>query len=364
MKKSKFTDEELSQIRTMWSIDCEEIQRLSTNEICKIHKIKHDRLPDLDTWNEFQSLYPNATLQAWADAFFVSREAIRQLNSKHATHNIKTKKDEKQKVLVDPLYGSKPVIDLFELIIELYVKYPSKSLNQILEFTGVTKSYFNFWIDKDKKLNQKHSEAVLKRNENRESPEFLKCYRCKTPKLIDEFGNDKSTISGKNHICKRCNRKKEILEERLKNKNISEKKCSICGTRKHIARFTYITKEEKVISNYCFSCRGKRIDSRMRKKIIDAGISSNDANCILCNSTFGIEDFYFIRTYPRSGLQKAFLSKECRRCVQNKLKEFPSMRDAIMFGWKHQLMKIGVENYLEFSKYLNDYLNSVRKELL
>ena len=102
----------------------------------------------------------------------------------------------------------------------------------------------------------------------------------------------------------------------------------------------------------------------MRKKIIDAGISANDANCILCNSTFGIEDFYFIRTYPRSGLQKAFLSKECRRCVQNKLKEFPSMRDAIMFGWKHQLMKIGVENYLEFSKYLNDYLNSVRKELL
>ena len=132
----------------MWSIDCEEIQRLSTNEICKIHKIKHDRLPDLDTWNEFQSLYPNATLQAWADAFFVSREAIRQLNllsmQQITSRKNVVKNNRKTKGFVN-YFGERPVIDLFELIIELYFNFPNKSLNQILEFTGVTKNYFNFF---------------------------------------------------------------------------------------------------------------------------------------------------------------------------------------------------------------------------
>ena len=42
--------------------------------ICPIHKMIHERLPDADTFKVLIEIYPDYTIQAWADVFKTTRE--------------------------------------------------------------------------------------------------------------------------------------------------------------------------------------------------------------------------------------------------------------------------------------------------
>ena len=132
MKISKFNNDELLQIRMIWSVDCPEIENIPTNSTCKTHNIKHDRLPDLKTWQKLNQLYPFATLQAWADAFYVSRESIRQLNlsekSKNTLEGIDATEYKPEQHKVINYFGERPINELFDKFLIYILVFQIKGL--------------------------------------------------------------------------------------------------------------------------------------------------------------------------------------------------------------------------------------------
>ena len=62
-------------------------------------------------------------------------------------------------------------------------------------------------------------------------------------------------------------------------------------------------------------------------------------------------------------MPKTFLTQECRRCVHNVIKDFPSLRELILSRWRNELRKVGSENYIKFNQFLDTYLKTIRKDL-
>ena len=138
----------------------------------------------------------------------------------------------------------------------------------------------------------------------------------------------------------------------------------MCGKTKNLRSFRSADDRES-LETYCLSCRGRRRDSKMREKISVLGIEDNDRTCISCNNICGVEDFYLIRGIQirDNPIPKPFLSKECRRCVQNMVKDYPTLRGIILARWRNELRKIGQENYIIFNDFLSDYLKTVKDDL-
>ncbi len=121
MRISHFNNEQLNEIRNIWSIKCENIQFLKNNEKCSIHNIKHNKLPDLRTWDELKSLYPTATLDAWGEAFYTSKESIRLLNNSL----IKESGDSYQEWNLEKyyiLFGEEPYFEFFVCLLIIQIK--------------------------------------------------------------------------------------------------------------------------------------------------------------------------------------------------------------------------------------------------
>ena len=373
MKISKFNNEELSQIRLIWSVDCPEIEYIPTNSTCKTHNIKHDRLPDVNTWNKLNELFPFATLQAWADAFYVSRESIRQLNllekSKNTLQGINVVKNNPDQHKIVNYFGERPVKELFDKFFDLYFNFPNKGLDKILDFIGMDKAYFYYWIDNDEILYIEYKNAKEKRKKKKRNPSYLKCYKCKKIKLPNEFGKNESTKSKISNVCKICNSKskeiKRAIQDRTSNAyGASSKNCLMCGKTKNLRSFRSDDGKESLLT-YCLSCSARRRDSRMREKISKLGVEDYDRTCISCNKLCGVEDFYLIRGFQirDNPVPKPFLTEECRRCVYNLVKDYPTLREIILSRWRNELRKIGSENYIVFNDFLNSYLKTVKKDL-
>jgi len=373
MKISKFNNDELLQIRMIWSVDCPEIENIPTNSTCKTHNIKHDRLPDLITWQKLNELYPFATLQAWADAFYVSRESIRQLNllekSKNTLQGINLVKNNPDQHKIVNYFGERPIKELFDKFFDLYFSFPNKGLDNILDFIGMDKAYFYYWIDNDEILYIEYKNAKEKRKKKKRNPSYVKCYKCKKIKLPNEFGKNESTKSKINNVCKICNSKskeiKKAIQDRASNAHeVSIKNCLMCGKTKNLRSFRSDDGKQSLLT-YCLSCSARRRDSRMREKISKLGVEDYDRTCISCNNICGVEDFYLIRGIQirDNPIPKPFLSKECRRCVQNTVKDYPTLRGIILARWRNELRKIGQENYIIFNDFLSNYLKTVKDDL-
>ena len=373
MKISKFNNDELLQIRMIWSVDCPEIENIPTNSTCKTHNIKHDRLPDLKTWQKLNELYPFATLQAWADAFYVSRESIRQLNllekSKNTLEGIDPIKYKPEQHKVINYFGERPINELFDKFFDLYFSFPNKGIDNILDFIGMDKAYFYYWIDNDEILYIEYKNAKEKRKNKKHNPSYIKCYKCKKIKLPNEFGKNESTKSKISNVCKICNNKskaiKRAIQDRASNAySAASKSCLICGKSKNLRSFRSEDDKES-LETYCLTCRGRRRDSRMREKISELGIEDHDRTCISCNNICGVEDFYLIRGFQvrDNPVPKPFLTKECRRCVHNIVKDYPTLREVILSRWRNELRKIGSENYIVFNDFLNSYLKTIKNDL-
>jgi len=359
MRISHFNNEQLNEIRNIWSIKCENIQFLKNNEKCSIHNIKHNKLPDLRTWDELKSLYPTATLDAWGEAFYTSKESIRLLNNSL----IKESGDSYQEWNLEKyniLFGEEPYFELFYDFFHLFVAYPNKGKDSILNFLGIQKNYFEYWINNNENLSREYIEAKKKREDRKYQPIHLKCYRCKQTKPIREFGNDKSTQSGKSNTCKTCNRegsgKKQSLEKRL-----TEKRCDRCQKLKHIKKFTHTSNEGEVIKNdICSSCYQNRRLTSSKEKMIKAGIKNKNQECIICENLLPIEEFYLRRRTNYSFEEETWLSKECKPCVRSELKKYPKFKESIKSKWDRESLKMGSNDYLYFKEFLDMYLSNLK----
>ena len=79
----RFTDTEKSVINQYWNINCDFIKtEKNTRLTCPEHGIQHKRTPDTFAYEQLYKMFPTYPMEAWAEVFFVSREAIRLLHWK------------------------------------------------------------------------------------------------------------------------------------------------------------------------------------------------------------------------------------------------------------------------------------------
>lgn len=362
MRISHFNNDQLKIIRTIWSIDCEKVQFLKNNEKCPIHDIRHNKLPDFKTWEELKNLYPNATLEAWGEAFYTSKESVRLLNNSL----IEDKNYSSQNWNVEKnyaLYGAKPYNDLFKDFFYLFVEYPNKGKENILNFLGIQNNYFEYWIKNDDGLYQDFLNAERKRKKRKIEPRHLKCYRCKQTKPIFEFGNDKSTLSGKSNTCKVCN--KEGGGNKLKfEKRESEKRCDRCQNLKHISKFIHKSDSGEIIKNdICSTCYQSKKLTLSKEKMLNAGIKNENQFCVLCKNLLPIEEFYLRRKISNINEKEIWLSKECRTCIKKELEKYPTFKESIKSKWDRESKRMGEENYLYFTDFLDSYLSNIKSDL-
>ena len=119
-KDRRFTEKEVQVLNKYFYIDCDWIKSDGLNdsrEICPIHKRRHQRLPDVQTFKYLFELYPYMPMQAWADAFFVTRESVRLLHDKAFGISYKSHRSEF-------IFGSEPDMDLLTEFFNSLVKKP------------------------------------------------------------------------------------------------------------------------------------------------------------------------------------------------------------------------------------------------
>ena len=361
MTIKRFNEVQIQTIRNIWSIDCPEVKNLKNNQRCDIHQVKHNKLPDLKTWEILKKQFPNATLNAWGEVFYVTRESIRLLNNKlikDGEVNIQSWVDEKNL----NNYGKTPIKKLFEDFFYIYINYPNKGEKNILNFLGIKENYFTYWIRNNSDLSVEFNNAKKERAKNKENPAINKCYRCGQIKEINNFGKDKTTASGFSDTCKNCNRenaKKYNLEKRQ-----SEKFCLRCKKSKHISKFSeQLFGEDNRLKDICISCSNQRRLFSSKQRMLDAGIKDELVNCIICKNDLPIEEYYLRRSLHFDYGDKGWLSKECRLCVRKELNKYPNLKEPIMIRWNRHTSKIGPDTEEKFVDFLNTYLQNIKSDL-
>ena len=361
MTIKQFDETQMKMIRNVWSIDCPDIKNLKNNQKCDVHEVKHIKLPDLETWKNLKEQFPNATLNAWGEAFYVTRESIRLLNNKlleNSEENSQSWVDEKNL----NNYGRTPIKELFEDFFYIYINYPNKGKKNILNFLGIKENYFTYWIKENKDLSDQFNKAGKERAKNRDEPIIKKCYRCGHTKRISDFGKDKNKVSKYSDTCKNCNRenaKKYNLEKRQ-----SEKICLRCKKSKHVSKFSeQVIYGDNRLKDICISCRNQRRLFSSKQRMLDAGIKDELVNCIICKNDLPIEEYYLRRSLHFDYGDKGWLSKECRLCVRKELNKYPNLREPIMIRWNRHTNKIGPDTEEKFVDFLNTYLQNIKSDL-
>ena len=361
MTIKQFDETQMKMIRNIWSIDCPDIENFKNNQRCDIHEVKHIKLPDLETWKILKMQFPNATLNAWGEVFYVTRESIRLLNNKlveNSEENVQSWVDEKNL----NNYGKAPINKLFEDFFNIYINYPNKGKKNILNFLGIKENYFTYWIRENRDLSDQFNKARKERAENKKKPDINKCYRCGHTKEIADFGKDKNTASGYSDTCKNCNRenaKKYNLEKRQ-----SEKICLRCKKSKHVSKFSeQVIYGDNRLKDICISCRNQRRLFSSKQRMLDAGIKDELVNCIICKNDLPIEEYYLRRSLHFDYGDKGWLSKECRLCVRKELNKYPNLKEPIMIRWNRHTNKIGPDTEEKFVDFLNTYLQNIKSDL-
>ena len=321
----RFTEKEVQVLNKYFYIDCDWIKSDGLNnsrEICPIHKRRHQRLPDVETFKYLFELYPYMPMQAWADAFFVTREAVRLLHDKAFGISYRSHRSEF-------IFGSEPDMDLLTEFFSSLVKKPHMTATNILDWLGMSQAYISYWIQRNEEISESYEKALEDRNNKKLNPDSLKCYRCHIRKPVSEFHNSKQTKHGYSSACKDCSRHgvqfyNEKRRREFSYENIaSEKKCSTCKIIKHRSHFHISKVQSGGLQSTCIQCANKAALShpKRKKKFADAGFTED----ILCEMCYDYKEpiyFYLVTPDPFRRPDLSHVSKHCRDCVKKTGEEF------------------------------------------
>ena len=223
-KIKKFSIEEISKIRSIFPLVCDQIPYYNGKETCKKCGVHHRRLPDKQTFRMLISIY-NATDEAWSKVFNTDRASVTNLRKKYQLSSYDTSKiwnEARYMAETREFFDRQPIYDFFELL----SRFPKAKEKDLLKIVQINEDYFNIVIKFNDDINEDYK--AIKRNRSR-NQDYIFCIRCKIRKRSNNFANiDRGTLS-KSKICNICS------EENLKNfkdPNSNEKiKCQNCGKR-------------------------------------------------------------------------------------------------------------------------------------
>ena len=322
---AQFNEEQIKEIYKYFYIDCEMIHDESVSlskkmMICPIHKMKHERLPDADTFTMLLEIYPNYTMQAWADVFKTTREAVRILYKK--TFGTDMGRDRLLSV-----YGESPDIDKIKEYTDLLANKPRVAMKSIFAFVDVTENYIQYWKVRNQEVSDMFDEAIRIREHKLDNPENLKCYRCKLTLPVEDFHNSKYSRHGYSRTCKECSIAQvsayyeKRKEEYDPTKIASEKKCSYCKVVKHRRYFDLSKGQSGGLQSNCRQCMERfQVSNKKRKqKFIDFGLDVNKECKTEGCTTVDYWDYYLVRTSPQA---RPNVTDYCRFCVKEVAKRF------------------------------------------
>lgn len=317
---NNFTDEEIQDVKEHWFIDCDYFNKLGKKESkrCPDHGYRHRKLPDIDTLMVLLSKYPDKSLQMWADLFGTTRQAVEILYRSHTGENWSTRK-------LEAIFGKEPDMDLLSKYFDAVASRPNMRKTLIKEFIGVREQYVRYWVRNNDTVKQMYEDAEALRKLAKENPTELKCNRCHIWQPVDAFGNSSKTVHGYSLTCSSCNRA-SVKTYQAKRKEdwdpkntLVEKHCPGClRTRPRDAY--YIAKSMPGgLQIYCKFCMDKshKEHPRRKQKFIDAGISTEDRNCILCNRDRRFYEYYLLVENRYQKDSKKFQGDVCTHCCKD-----------------------------------------------
>jgi hypothetical protein len=326
----RFTEEDIEEIKKYYWIDCEWLDKQEKfngvgSRKCPTHGRIHYRLPDQLTFKLLVDLFPTYPMEAWAEVYKVSREAVRILYAQSVDSDRRNSYGEDREKTI---YGEKPdwkrLGAYFRDVKEkLYI--PNQYL---LGYHDLTQSYVKYWMNRNKNVNSGYKKAHEVRTQKQNNPDEQKCYRCGEVKKINEFHHSAKTVTGYTKTCKFCSRasvKAYYIKhhENFNPENIpSEQKCRLCKQTKHRSKFHISRGTSTGLQSDCIKCMNEvqlRIQhghKSRKKKFQEAGLDKNKV-CLHCLKEKDYWNFYLLKYRPYSKNKAEFSSTYCIDCVKD-----------------------------------------------
>lgn len=323
-KTFRFDDNDIKAISELWFVGCARDGQSyqGAHTVCEVHGFKHRKTPDVYTMGKLIELYPHAPLQAWADIFDCTREAIRVLYLKISKG---TSWGEDKSIR---MFGEEVNMDKFNEFFEMFATDTTLNKAEVLGECDITAEELAHWIRVDDRINNLYKTAVEKRKHKKQFPTAIKCYRCGVIKELDKFGYSKHYKNEKSRTCNECNvaqvktymvKRTEEFDMALVDKG---KVCPQCKEYKTRAQYNLSKGNRGGLQAQCIACQNKqRRKSPVRKqKFADAGFKNEKYPCTYCREEKLVTDFHLIRFFVKGYMTstwKSIMSDVCTGCIDN-----------------------------------------------
>ena len=330
----RFTEEDIEEIKKYYWIDCKWLDKQmqykggKNSRKCPTHEIVHHRLPDRLTFKLLVDLFPTYPMEAWAEVYKVSREAVRLLYAQSVDSDKRNSFGEDREKI---LYGEKPdwkKLGVYFRDIKEKIYIPN---HYLLAYHDIPYSYVQYWLKRDKNVNSGYLKAREVRTYKRDNPDVQKCYRCGELKKMEEFHHSIKTRTGYTTTCKFCSRA-SVKAYYIKNhenfnpKNIvSEKRCRTCKETRHRSKFHISKGEVTGLQSDCIRCskKAEHGHASRKQKFKDAGLDVNKV-CPHCKKEKDYWKFYLLKINPYSKNKAEFSSTYCTDCVKDAYNIIPT----------------------------------------
>jgi len=314
----RFTETDKSVINQYWNITCDFIKtEKNTRLTCPEHGIQHKRTPDTFTYEQLYKMFPTYPMEAWAEVFFVTREAIRLLHWK--TFQTSFGQDRKT-----ALFGTSPDMEKINEYAKFLYEKPKHDKRKIADWLDISEGYIKYWRNRNDDVAKIIEHGESKRQEALTNPTVLKCYRCHIQKPVSEFHKSKKTRHGYTATCKQCSVAGVVYhyEKRKAEFDITnlatEKKCTVCKRIRHREHFHISKAQSGGLQSTCISCSEKHAleHPKRKQKFIDAGFTA-PCLCKTCEEYLEPYKFYLIKPNPRYIPELTLISQHCRDCIKD-----------------------------------------------
>ena len=314
----RFSISDKTIINQYWNITCEFIKNEKNARLtCPEHGMQHKRTPDTYTYKQLYEMFPTYPMEAWAEVFFVTREAIRLLHYR----TFKTSFGQDRKTA---LFGMEPDMEKINEYAKLLYEKPKRDKRKIADWLDVSEGYLKYWRKKSDEVSKIIEYGESKRQDVLSNPKTIKCYRCHTVKPVNMFHNSKHTRHGYTRTCKDCSvAGVEFYYEKRKAEfditNIAtEKKCTVCKRIRHREHFHLSRAQSGGLQSTCIDCSEKHSleHPKRKQKFIDAGFTDK-CFCKTCEQYLAPYKFYLIKPSPKYTPDLTLIAKHCRDCIKD-----------------------------------------------